>query len=191
MNNIFKGRIMLIALLIIDSLIMLTKNPVLLFFICISVLTLGIWKKNPFTKKIFSSLLLIGISIIFIQIVFNTSIDISQRFNQGIVAVLKILSLSLITFIFVSSNSISTIIEILSFLPKKFQLMLTITFSIIPVIISETQKIITIQKCRGYKPVRLNIFLSFIPIIIPLLHRSLRRTEQIAIILQTRGYKDE
>lgn len=182
---------MLIALLIIDSLIMLTGNPVLLFFIFISVLTLGLWRKNPLARKIYSSLFMIGISIIFIQLVFNTSIDISQRFNQGIVAVLKILSLSLMTFIFVTSNSISTIIEILSFLPKKFQLMLTITFSIIPVIISETQKIITIQKCHGYKIMRLNIFLSFIPIIIPLLHRSLRRTEQIAIILLTRGYKDE
>ncbi len=182
---------MLLTLLVTDFFIMQTKDAVMLFLIFLIVFAVSIISKNPLIKKIILSLFGIGIFIILFQLIFNTTTDLQARFNLGIKAMFKIFSLSLLTFIFVSNNSISTIIEIFSFLPKRIQLMLTITFSIIPIIISETQKIITIQKCRGYNAKSLNIFRSFIPVIIPLLHRSLRRTEQIAIILQTRGYHDE
>lgn len=182
---------MLVILLVANILIIQIKDLTFLFLIFLIVFIISLISKNRLVIKIFPSLFGIGIFIIFFHLIFNTTVNLSDRFDLGIKTMLKIFSLSLFTFIFVSNNSISTIIEIFSFLPKRFQLMLTITFSIIPVIISETQKIVIIQKCRGYNTRSLNIYKSIIPVIIPLLHRSLKRTEQIAVILQTRGFKDE
>ncbi|MBU1500289.1 energy-coupling factor transporter transmembrane protein EcfT, partial [Patescibacteria group bacterium] len=69
-----------------------------------------------------------------------------------------------------------------NFLPKTFNFMLTITFSLIPVIFQEAKTIILLQKCRGYHS------LNPLPIIIPLLHRTLKRSEQIALTMASRGY---
>jgi energy-coupling factor transporter transmembrane protein EcfT len=106
----------------------------------------------------------------------------SLRLLQGLTAALKILSLSLLVFLYTSTTSISQISQTLNFLPKNFNFMLTITFSLIPVIFQEAKTIILLQKCRGYHS------LNPLPVIIPLLHRALKRSEQIALTMSSRGY---
>lgn len=136
-------------------------------------------------------LLTIGVFIILFQVFFNTSVIQSQRIKLGVMTAEKIIALSMLVFLFTETTSISKIVEVFSFLPEKLQLMLTITFSLIPAIMEESRKIILIQSSRGQNFKSLSLYKSIIPIIIPLLHRTLNRAEQIAIVIKTRGYQNE
>lgn len=96
-------------------------------------------------------------------------------------SVLKITTLSLLVFYYTATTSVSQIVKTFSFLPQSWQLMLTITLSLIPVIFAEAQKIKLIQISRGYRNK------NPLPLIIPLLHRTLSRAEQLALVIETRN----
>jgi energy-coupling factor transporter transmembrane protein EcfT len=69
--------------------------------------------------------------------------------------------------------------------------MFAITFNMIPTILSESEKIVIVQRCRGYQSRSFNIFGNILPVIIPLLHRTLRRAEQLSLVLLSRGYDEK
>lgn len=127
---------------------------------------------------------LIGISalIILFQLFFNSSLTLYQRLLQGFFVSLKILTLSLLVLTYTATTSVSQIIRHFGFLPQSFQLMFTITLSLIPAIFDEAKKISLIQASRGLHST------NPLPIIIPLLHRTLNRSQQLALTIETRGY---
>jgi len=176
-------RLKLIALILISS-ALISINNLFWLFACLLILLLANIFNSALSqlKNRLTPLLLTVVLLIIFQLLFNSSQTYSVRWLQSLTAAIKILSLSLLVFLYTATTSINQISQTLNFLPKTFNFMLTITFSLIPVIFQEAKTIILLQKCRGYKN------LNPLPIIIPLLHRTLKRSEQIALTMTSRGY---
>lgn len=170
------NQLKLIGLILISSALILINNLYFLVSSLLLLLLLTILKTSPSQLK--NRLTPLFFTIVLV-IIFQT---LSARWLQGFTAAIKILSLSLLVFLYTATTSINQIIQTFNFLPKNFNFMLTVTFSLIPVIFQEAKTIILLQKSRGYH--RLNP----LPIIIPLLHRTLKRSEQIALTMASRGY---
>ncbi len=177
------NQLKLIALILISSALILINNLYFLSGFLLTLLLITTLKAHlsPLKNRLLPLLLTVLMIIIF-QLIFNSTQIFSVRLVQGLTAALKILSLSLLVFLYTSTTSLTQISRTFSFLPKNFNFMLTITFSLIPVIFQEAKTIILLQKCRGYH--RFNP----LPVIIPLLHRTLKRSEQIALTMASRGY---
>jgi len=191
MDKVLFLRLKLAIIIFASIAIIFIKDLFILILLFLILSTFIICRKSQ--RKLsarFYPLLFIGLLVVLFQLLLNTSVNVPTRLMTGIVAALRIINLSFLVFIFTQNTSTSEIIRLFSFLPKSIQLMLTITFSLIPVIIEEARKIMLVQNSRGYNTNFLRIFNNIIPIIIPLLHRTLRRSEQIAMVMQSRGYDE-
>lgn len=186
------NKMKLFSIVFFSTLILFIKDPTFLSLILLlSIILSAIFKaKYKLTDRL-KPLLLISLMVILFQVLFNTSLDLTKRLLIGVVTSEKIILLSLIVFLYTLTTSLSDIADSLSFLPKKMVLMLTITLGLIPSIIEESRKIRLVQQTRGYSSGSLNIYRSIIPVIIPLIHRTLARAEQLSIVLTTRGYEAE
>ena len=184
-----KPKLKLLILLVASTVTLFVNELFLSTLLLILVIGISFFIKTrrKLSERIIP-LLGIGLIVILFQTIFNTSLTLINRFLTGLINTEKIISLSMLVFIFTATTSVSQIVSIFSFLPAQFQLMLTITFSLIPVILDESQKIILIQSSRGHNFRSLNMVRSFLPIMIPLLHRSLKRAEQLSIVLSSLGY---
>ena len=184
-------KLLILACLCFSFAVILTRNIYLTSLLSLLVTTIALLIKTSHNLlDRIKPLLVISLMVIVFQLLFNYSQTVESRLITGLLTAEKIYLLSLTVFLFTALVSLSKLIELLSFLPQQVRLMLTITFSLIPVIISEADRIILVQSSRGHNFRNINLFRSFLPIIIPLLHRSLRRAEQIATVLITRGYPD-
>lgn len=172
-------------------LVIYSHNWQILFILLLLLILLSLLlkPKRQLVKRL-KPLLLIGLTIILINLFFNMSFVPEDRLSKGILYAGKFVNLSLSVFIFTAITSPSEIVALFSFLPKQMTLALSITFSIIPVIMSEIDKITLIQKTRGHNFRSFNPKKSIFPLIVPLLHRTLKRGEQIGIVLLARGYED-
>lgn len=182
-------KIKLLSLIIISTSTIFIKNwqaTTILFIlaICLSYL---LQKKREIAQRI-RPLIFIGIMIILFQLLFNTSLPLTERLSAGLFHAGKVITLSLFVFIYTTTTSPTEMVSAFSFLPKQLQLIFTITLSLISIVMDEYHKIYLIQSSRGHNFKTLNIVKSLTPIIIPLLHRSLKRAEQIAIVMQSKGY---
>lgn len=176
-------KIKFLSLIIASTLVLFIKDwqEAVIVFIFVIIASSLIPQKRDVTKRIYP-LFFIAAMIIIFQLIFNYTVSLPQRLILGLTSALKIISLSMLMFIYTASTSTSKIINTFSFLPKSLQLMLTITLVLVPVIMDEYHKIYLIQSTRGNRS-------RFLPIIIPLLHRSLKRAEQIGIVMVTKGYE--
>ena len=156
-------------------------------FLILSIASLCTKSVSKAIKR-FASICLVASFVILFQLVFNSSVPLLYRLTIGILAALRIISLSLLVFIFAETTSVSDIARAFSFLPKQLSLLLTISLALIPAILLESQSIRLAQQARGYSMKTWNIVRGFIPLVIPLLSRTLARAEHIAITLESRGY---
>ncbi|MDZ7586126.1 MAG: energy-coupling factor transporter transmembrane component T [Patescibacteria group bacterium] len=173
----------LISLILLSTSLIFINNLYFLILSLLIILLITFFKTNfsAIKNRLVPLLFTVTLLIIF-QLVFNSNQTSSLRFHQGLTAAIKILSLSLLVFLYTATTSINQISRAFNFLPKTFNFMLTITLSLIPVIFQEAKTIMLLQKSRGYHSP------NPLPIIIPLLHRTLRRSEQIALTMSSRGY---
>ncbi len=183
-------KLLILTCLCFSFAVILIRNIYLTSLLSLLITLIAILLKTPrnLLNRI-KPLLVISLMVIVFQLLFNYSEPFANRLITGLLTAEKIYLLSLTVFIFTALVSLSKLIEMLSFLPQQVRLMLTITFSLIPVITSEADRISLVQSSRGHNFRNINIFRSFLPIVIPLLHRSLRRAEQISTVLITRGYE--
>lgn len=181
---------LLLIILVSTSIFLLRNWQILLFVFVITVILIIMIPKVrlKIIPRMFS-LLMVSLFIIIFNTIFYPSPDYSARFLNGLIAAEKIMTVSLAVFSFVFTNSMSEIINTLCFLPSKFRLSLTITFSIMPTILEEIKKIAVVQCAKGLNRRSLNPTKNIIPIIIPVMHRSMQRAEQIAITIQARGFE--
>lgn len=170
------------ALIYIHSVIFTTS-----VFLLLTIVSLCIKSLSKAVKR-FVSICLVASLVILFQLVFNSSVPLLNRLTIGILAALRIISLSLLVFIFVETTSVSDIARAFSFLPKQLSLLLTISLALIPAILLESQSIRLAQQARGYSMKKWNIMRGLVPLVIPLLSRTLVRAEHIAITLESRGY---
>ncbi|MCL5261508.1 MAG: energy-coupling factor transporter transmembrane protein EcfT [Gammaproteobacteria bacterium] len=190
MKNIFVF-IKLLFLFLITTALLLTRDWFLItLFMFLVFIVIILVKPQKILRQRVYPLFVIGALIILFQLLFNSSLSYAARIAAGIISTEKIITLSFIVLIFSATTSISQILSIFSFLPKRIQLAISMSFGILPAVIEEAHKIILIQNARGLNTKSLNIFKSIIPIIVPLFHRSFLRAERIAITLYSRGYQD-
>lgn len=186
------AKIKLLGIILSSLAVVLFKNwtfIVILFIASLLLLVKGI-RKDKLSERI-RPLILIVFLVIFFQVVFNHSLEMSARISLGLISGLKIFTISLLVFLFTSTTSPSDIASIFSFLPTKAQLLITMTLSLIPLVFEEAHKIRLVQSSRGNLGRKFNLFNGFFPVIIPLLHRTLIRSEQLAQVMESRGFYEK
>jgi len=140
-------------------------------------------------KSRFVSIGFVAVLVILFQVAFNFALPVPVRFFVGSLVAARLIAMSLAVFLFTETTSVSEIVAALSFLPRKICLMLTISLALLPTIIHETQMIRIAQQARGFRTNNLNPIRTFLPMIIPLLHRTLTRAEHIATMLEIKGFE--
>ena len=93
---------------------------------------------------------------------------------------LKVGTLSLLVLTYTSLSSVSEISQALRFLGPKAQLLISLTLNLIPIILKEAQMIRLIQSSR--RPIK-----NPLPLVIPLLHRTFQRAQQLALVLEIKS----
>ena len=175
----------IISLIFFSSVIFYIKNEIILtvLFILLLIILRIVPTKRPILERL-KLLIPIGLLIFLFQIVFNQSLTLPERFLFGYLVFLRIVLVSLLVLLFTSLTSPKEIVSAFSFLPQQFQLLLMITFYLIPLIFDEWEKILLVQKSRGLGKG------NFIPVLIPLLHRIFQRAETLALTVVSRGYEE-
>lgn len=178
----------LILLISTSTLVLRIQNWELTLVACIAIISFAfVLQAKRFPHERILPLIFIALLIIIFQVLFNTTEPYIVRIALGAIAAAKITSVSLLVFLFTASTSINSIMFLCNIFPRNLRLILTITFGIIPAVMEETRNIKLIQSARGLHTKSFNPYKSFLPIIIPVLHRSFQRAERIAILLETRG----
>lgn len=174
--------IKLLAIITTTTILLLTHNLWLILLVfCSSIFATFILPNHKLLLRRLLPLLGIAAFTIILQIIFNSDKNYTHRLLYGFLVGLKLISISLLIFIFASITSISRLISLFNFLPGNFKITLTITFGILPIMLKEAENIRKIQISRGLKVRFWNIHKNIFPLIIPLLHRSFQRAERIAI----------
>jgi len=190
MKSKAQTRLTLLSLIAISTALVLTKNFLVLGAVSGTIIAV-FGAKTGFgkAKSRLSAVAGISLLVILFQVILNTSLSFENRVFVGTMTALRLVSLSLLVLLFTETTSPSAIVSALSFLPRKLCLVLTMSFSLIPAIIQELSNIRLAQAARGFQPKGMNLFRSIVPILIPLLNRTLTRAEHIAMVLETRGFE--
>ena len=166
--------IKLIALVLLSSWLILVSDARLLAVIFAVNLLLIYF--SPRRAELVSRLrfLAILVGLVFL-------LQIIARQPVSLVPGLKVGALSLLVLTYPSLSSVSEISHSFRFLGPKNQLLLTLTLNLIPIILKEAQNIVLIQSSRGRRSI------NPLPIIVPLLHRTFQRAQQLALILEMKA----
>lgn len=133
---------------------------------------------------------ILGILIFIFQLIFNHTELIIEKIFLSLRVVFQLAAISESVFIVMKLVSPLEIVKSLNFLPKTLQILLSMTFYFIPMLMKEYETIRAIQSVRG---LGLTLFSRvFFPIfvVIPLLHRVFQRTETITYTVLSRGYEN-
>ncbi len=181
-------QIKILGFFLITNLLLFYKNNVFRFIVLVFVICVIIYLKKLKKYKSWLKILMISIFIIifFNSVSFsNLSID-KQGIIIGFGAGIKFLSLSSLAFVLLYSTDLNDFVKAIYFLPKNYIFVLTVAFALIPQLEKTYAKIKIAQKSRSHK-FSLNIFKSYIPLLVPLFVRTLKRAEKLAISIETRS----
>jgi len=182
MNSVTLTRLKLIALIFFSTLFVLIRNIVVIGIIsCAIIAVSGVKTHRGNLKSRLTAIIGVSAFVVVFQLILNGSVSVAERLLLGVASALRLISLSFLVLLFTETTSPSAIVAALSFLPNNISLMLTISFSLIPAILQEISAIRIAQQARGLHKG------SIIPVLVPLLNRTLTRAEHIAVVLQTRG----
>ena len=124
--------------------------------------------------------------------------DLRQGFFEGIIFAIKFLVIILSTIVFSMSTSPRDIISSLSKMkiPYAFAFMLALAIRFVPVINKEFNQVVQAQKARAYKisfslkqPIQ--TVKSFIPVLIPVFMLLFKKSLDIALSIESRGFDSE
>lgn len=178
----------IVFLILFNFSVFYLKNPIVFLILNIFLsLLLYFTRQKYFTLRRLIPLFFIGVSIVVFQLVFNGTILWQERIMLGYLTASRIIVLSLGMIVFISITSASEIMRGLFFLPKSLKLLLVLTFSFIPLIFDESEKITLAQKSRGLKSRYLSIR-EVTAKTIPLFHRVFQRSQALALTIVARGY---
>lgn len=183
-------RLKLLGLLVATSSAVLVRDIRLIgALFSVTVILFLINSQKHQLKNRLMPLLTVSFFVLGFQLVFNRTVSWDARTTLGLTTGLKIMTLSLMVFLFSLTTAPSALMRAFSFLPYTFRLVLTISLSLLPILIHEINQVKRAQQARGFAPSWRRPFSSLTPVIIPLLHRTLSRAEHIAMVLETRGFE--
>lgn len=166
--------IKLIALILISSwLIKVSEARLLALIFAVNLLVIYFSRKR---QELVSRLrfLAILVGLVFL-------LQLIARQPISLVPGLKVGALSLLVLTYTSLSSVKEISQALKFLGPKTQLLITLTLNLIPIILKEAQNIVLIQSSRGRR------LRNPLPVIVPLLHRTFARAQQLALVLEMKS----
>jgi len=135
-------------------------------------------------------ILMICVFIVLIQTFTYTPIAFSiEGLLFGITISLRLLSLLLVVFVFVSTTPPKELLEAFDFLPNEIALMLMLAFRLLPLVKREIVSIVNAQKARGLNFKSLNLLKTYFPILVPLFARTLEGSNRMALAMESRGFK--
>lgn len=134
-----------------------------------------------------SFFLLLGVVILISNMISQGNTAVGIRLYRGLQYLMKLISVSMAVLLFTQTTPPVELVKLASFLPRQLRTILTISFAFIPVIQKEYGNIMLVQTAKGMSRNK-NIFRRFFPVIIPLMHRIMRRSENLAMVLESRGY---
>lgn len=181
--------IKIVLLCLLTTVLLYVNNHV--FNIVLFVITVGLLlsiKKRIIIKKRIVPLVSTVVVLIIFHSLFNTAIPFSERLQAGLGAGIRLFTVSSLVFLYTVTASPSEIMMVFAFLPKLYQLLLTITLTTVPAIFEESEHITRVQKTRGLKVSRFNPLSHLLPVLLPLFHSIFARAEQLTIVMVTRGY---
>ncbi|MHA1124090.1 MAG: energy-coupling factor transporter transmembrane component T family protein [Candidatus Heimdallarchaeota archaeon] len=151
-----------------------------------------IFLSNFFKKWLMSLIVIIPIFILII--IFNSYVfTVANPTTLGIITVIRLMILSAVFGIFfqtVSPDDISQMLVKFKF-PYSIAWAMSTAYRFLPTLATEAATIMDAQKARGLQIDRGNIFKrikNFIPLLIPILASSLRRSWQLAEAIESRGW---
>ncbi len=100
----------------------------------------------------------------------------------------RFITFSTILFYFIRTTGFADIGNALQFLPFNLGFVLMLSMSKVNILRDRFLQIHIAQKSRGYRKTW-NVFAYYLPVLVPLVSDSLRRTEKVAIAMQARGSK--
>jgi energy-coupling factor transport system permease protein len=157
------------------------------FLVLLSIFLFKVYKKLLGWLKF---LVTVGLLIILIQTFTYSGFGFSfEGLTYGMTFSLRFLTLILLVFVFVHTTPTRRLVEAFSFLPYPLSFMLMLSLSLLPKIEDLAKTIVNAQKARGLNFKTLNIFKVYPPILIPLLSKTLEKSQQLALALQTRGFE--
>ena len=179
------ARVKILALLLFSSLLLIRFNLIVLISLSIVILIIHTLSHIP-PNQIIKDLKAMSIFIL-LPIPFNALTFRSSWISSGISSSITLFDLFLLAFTFIYTTKIKQITQALLFfrLPKKLTFALSTSFHFIPIIQNRFEKIRIAQIFRGHK---LKGPLSPIPLIMPLLHFSFKKSKELALSLDSRGF---
>ena len=137
-------------------------------------------------------ILIICVFVVLIQTFTHTPITFSMEgLLFGITFSIRLLTLLLAVFAFVSTTPPKELLDAFSFLPKDIALMLMLTFRLLPIVKKEIVSIINAQKSRGLNFKTPNIFKTYFPILVPLFAKTLEGSNHLALAMESRGFEEK
>jgi len=185
------SKIKLLLLVIFSICLLFIKDLIIIFLIFLGV---GF---SIFALKIHSKLfewirpiIMVSIVIIVLQAFTYSPINFTiQGLLFGIMISLRLLTLFMLVFAFVSTTSMKQLLESFSFLPDELGMMFMIAFGLLPLVKDETARIINAQKARGLNFRTPNILKSYFPILVPLFGKMLEGSNRLAFAMESRGFE--
>lgn len=136
-----------------------------------------------------------GLTIIFIIILFIQTLSFDglgyspEGLLLGLYSITRIFALTSITFLFLHTTKLQHISQSFAFLPFHMGFVFTISMGMIYYLRKESTEIRIAQYARGYRMSWWNVIRTYMPVLLPVLARSMVRAERLAIAMQTRGWK--
>jgi energy-coupling factor transporter transmembrane protein EcfT len=179
-----------IALLLASTFLIIWIQSLEISLVIFGIISFIAWQVNPdkFKNRI-KFLAVLFILILLGRILFLLNLTLEERIVQSLILSSRMFSITLVMLIFTSKVSLKEILNALHFLPNILKQMITITFSFLPAIEKEVENIYSAQKARGYSFSYLKFYKSVFPLLVPLIHRNLKKAEQIAMVMESRGWK--
>ena len=173
----------------LNTFVFLSTGP-LYMTIILALMILSCLPANPILIKRLKIIIPIALFVMLFQIIFNTSQPFLDRVILGYVASIRIIIISLSVLLFLTITSISEIMLLFDFLPRKILLTFMMTCYFIPGVLNEAEKIKAVQKSRGLKTSRWIVTSNIASIIVPLLHRVFQRAETLSMAILSRGFEE-
>ena len=180
------ARLKILALLLLSSTLLIKSNPTASLLILTLTLIVYIVSKIPLTQLILE----LKITSIFVILPLLIHILTGERnLLLGMLSSLTLLNLFLLNFIVIHTTEIKQITQALLFfkLPKKLVFALSISLHFIPIMQKRFEMMHIAQTLRGYK---LNVLASPIPLLVPMLHFSFKKSKELALSLDCRGFDE-